>query len=239
LRRRRGYIKHFNDWHQTTEFQQLFAEKNHESVALYFVILELLSQKQSEFISISIRLLSKIISKKTPVLLKMIETLSRVFPDFNYSLVGDQLELELSNYSKILNTRCKTGPPNDSGNSPPKEIKEEKEIKEKNKNTKKRGILFENDLKEIAKLYPRSDGVREGILSAALVVETHNDLADLKTAIENYSKFTEENQIEFRFIRTFKKFISDDYWKDWIKGPSSPGDGFSEYQKIAKERGYK
>lgn len=215
MSRRRGYIKHFNDWCQSAEFQEIFARQKHESLILYFLILELMNQKSTEVLSISIRVVSRLINKRRSKVLDFISTLTEVLSDFNCTITGDELEFVLYKPPKSFNSGVEKPPPN------PHTMNNE-EMNNDKKNTKKRGLTFENDLERIAELYPRTDGLREGIDQAKHLIQTHNDLGALKTAIENYSNHVEANQIEFRFTRTLKRFIQGEYWRDWVN-PSQTG----------------
>lgn len=240
---RRGWFKHFNNESQSTEMQTLFARQEHEAAVLLWILKEQFNQKQSPFISISIAFLSRLINKRKKKIIYFISVLNEVYSDFYFDLNESETDLKFSIYRESLMTSRafvsesppKTGPP--PNKMIDEKMKDDKKILKKEFN---KGLTFETDLERIAELYPRTDGLAGGIAEAKFTIKTHHDLVALDSAIKNYKKHLEQNRTEFKFIKTFKNFIRDDYWKAFIK-TSTPGESFddsmAEYDRLLKERG--
>lgn len=236
MSRRRGYFKHRNDAHRGASIQNLYHAKLHDAVALFWHLVGEINAQKDEIFRTTLTNLSKDFGQRKDKLLKTISALSQE-QMINFSrLSGEELEIFLPNRAKSLETRNKNGPP-----SKDLKIERSKDLKKINKkNDFNKGIAFETDLERIAGLYPRTDGLAGGITEAKFKIKSHNELADLISAISNYKKYLEQNRTEFRFIKTFKNFIVDDYWKAFIK-TSTPGESFddsmAEYDRLLKERG--
>lgn len=74
--------------------------------------------------------------------------------------------------------------------------------------------LTELDFEIVYSFYPRKEGKSAGFKKIRSQLKTHQDLDDLRKAIDNYSTFLKRNGTEARFIKHFSTFMNE--WRDWL-----------------------
>ncbi len=62
--------------------------------------------------------------------------------------------------------------------------------------------------------YPKKDGRKEALRHFTASVKTDKNLADIKTALENYNSHIAKDKIEQKFIKNGSTWFNN--WEDWI-----------------------
>lgn len=104
-RKRRGYLKHFNDATTGDTIRQCLLKKEPYAVVLFWLILETCNKKNSHEGAIEIDLLSSIMCVRTDKLLSIISRSSRLLPDLSLNLLGSKLHFSASNYAEYQDSR--------------------------------------------------------------------------------------------------------------------------------------
>ena len=218
MKKRRGYLKHFNDATSGITIQSLLMRKQPYAVLLHWYILERCNQLGSSSISISLNELRFRMHRRSDALLKDISALSEESQNLSFTLVGDKLEISVSNYAEYQESRggkrdVKTETKSDTLKIKDKrlEIKDKKYIKKKSSRAQK-ASPFERDIEALYFQYPRKEGKTRGLAKLTKDIKCDEDLLDLEKAIENYAKATVDK--ERQYIKLFSSFATE--WRDWI-----------------------
>lgn len=109
-KRRRGYLKHYNDATVGNTLSNCLMNHEPYCVVLFWYIIELCNQNNDNKGSIELDRLSRVIWCRSDKLLKIISNSSRLLPELNLSLVGDKLEFFVTNYAEYQDTRSTNNP---------------------------------------------------------------------------------------------------------------------------------
>lgn len=215
------WFKHYNTASDGHSLQQLISEKDYESIAIYWWILEQLSKfedrnevESSGKITLKFSYFKMKLGQNrqriTKVLLKIAQTFKiEVLINFDESVtvfVPKWLELQETRggkrEAKIQQSFSKEGT----------------EVRDKSKEIRIKELRIKNtdafDFESAYILYPLKKGKSNGFKTLAKTIKTENDLELLKQAIGNYKKETEINKTESKWIKHFSTFVNE--WRDWI-----------------------
>jgi hypothetical protein len=215
------WFKHYNTASDGHSMQQLISEKDYETIAIYWWILEQLSKfEDREDVESSGKITLKFSYFKmklgqnrqriTKVLLKIAETFKiEVSINLDESVtvfVPKWLELQESRggkrEAKIQQSFSKDGT---DLRDKSKEIKN-KELRDKNKD--------HFDFDSAYFLYPLKKGKSSGFNKLKKDIKTEYDLELFKNSIVNYKKDLEINKTEQKYFKHFSTFCNE--WRDWV-----------------------
>ena len=69
------------------------------------------------------------------------------------------------------------------------------------------------DFEKIYESYPRRQGKKLGLERCKRFIKTEKQYSELIRAIDNYSRYCSENNLEVRFVKLFATFMNE--YEDW------------------------
>lgn len=253
MKRRRGYLKHYNDATMGETIQRCLYKKEPYAVILFWFINELCNQKNTPNGIIEIQDLSKKIHVRTDKLLKTISRTSELIPELKLTLIGNHLEFISSNYMKYNETRgkksTKSDIKSDVKNGP---IKDKRlKIKDKRLNIYKNAHEFDFGL--VLNLFKTLVVKSKGPKAEKRFrdqIKTQENYDNLTLAIKNYAAHLKLPENSWKTPKqSFETFLGTDssgyYWEEFIDESAGKvqipkaeaEESFSEYMK--KQQGVK
>jgi len=215
MKKRRGYLKHYNDSTAGISFQKLLIKKRPYSILLFWYILERCNQLNNAAISIDLNELKIRFHRRSDALLSDISQLSREVQNLSWSKVGDKLEIMVSNYAEYQESRGGKRVANSVSKEPTLKIKD-KRLKIKDKNNKK-SACFSVPIswaQQAYDCYPRKEGKTKGIEKLKTTIRSKDHWNEFCDALGNYVKKIEIEKPETKHIKLFSTFVNN--WEDYL-----------------------
>lgn len=215
LKRRRGYLKHWNDSTAGLSFQALLMKKRPYSILIFWYILERCNQLNSPSISINITELRSRFHRRSDALLTDILKLSEDVSTFAYTLVGDNLEITISNYAEYQESRGGKRDSNHVAKVSPLKIKDQRL---KIKDTKFK--IPDDWIDEAYSVFPRKEGRSKGYEKLKATIKSKDHWNEFVGALENYIKKIDAENPEIKHIKLFSTFVNS--WEDYLSKNFTP-----------------
>lgn len=214
-----NWFKHYNTASESGSIECLLANGDHEAVACYWILLEIISRFEDQDnrgkIDIPVKVLAKRWFMSCPKVERILArlmlnmrstldcTLSESWPKVASITVRNWLELQQTKgtYDRHKKT-ITTG-----------EVRSKKlDIRIKNKNTKKAPLPAVADFDILYQKYPRKEGKTKGKAVFEKQIKTQQDWEDIQKAVDNYADSVADR--EKQYIKQFSTFMN--CWRDYL-----------------------
>lgn len=211
-KKRRGYLKHYNDATQGSSMQKAIAEKQYFKIILFWHLLELCNQHDSPKIQVELSTLCISLRVKLDKIQRELSELRSYFDGFTIENREKIVEIICHNYAEYQDLRSTNNQRKRDETAP---IKDKRlKIKDKRyKKTNKKEFLFAKEIEDLYREYPRKVGKTKGLEKLNKEITNQDDLANLKKAIKNYGWHVAG--AESRFVKHFSTWVSE--WRDWVE----------------------
>jgi len=215
LKKRRGYLKHYNDATVGLSFQQLLMKKRPYSILIFWYILERCNQESSPIISITINELRSRFHRRSDALLTDILKLSEDVSTLAYTLNGENIEISIANYAEYQESRGGKRESNSGAKVSPLKIKD-KRLKIKDV-----GFTIPDDwIDEAYSVFPRKEGRSKGYQKLKATIKNKDHWNQFVSALENYIKKIDAENPEIKHIKLFSTFVNS--WEDYLSENFTP-----------------
>ncbi len=219
---KRPWFKHFSNAHQGCSISELLSKKEHQAIACYWVLIELISIRGRDgVLEISRSEMRRILNLHPHQLDRVLGLLlTKSMVECSPSGGGSDTEVTLQvKAPKFL--ECQSSWGGKRGTKMPMKIEEEK-IEDRTPIVPAGDVCVGSDPKpnqetfaRVYDAYPRKIGRTRGLARLAKVPA--RDLPLLERAVANYAQHCKAHGTEQKFIKHFSSWVTE--WRDWIDPP--------------------